>query len=39
LQAPGHGDAAWELLRKPYERAELARAITRALAARPPSAP
>ena len=32
----GEGDAAlpWELLRKPYERADLARGIQRALAAR-----
>jgi PAS domain S-box-containing protein len=35
LQAPEDGPAAWELLRKPYERTELARAIGRALKARP----
>ncbi|MDL2336297.1 MAG: PAS domain S-box protein [Pseudomonadota bacterium] len=34
LQAQTGGAAAWELLRKPYERAELARAIARALKAR-----
>jgi CheY-like chemotaxis protein len=38
LQPPGGGESAWELLRKPYERADLARAIGRALAARPPGA-
>jgi CheY-like chemotaxis protein len=36
LQAPGENDAPWELLRKPYERADLARAITRAMKSRAP---
>jgi hypothetical protein len=35
LQAPEDSAAAWELLRKPYDRPELARAIARALKARP----
>ncbi|MEI7463753.1 MAG: PAS domain S-box protein [Burkholderiales bacterium] len=34
LQAPEDGPTAWELLHKPYERAELARAVVRALKAR-----
>ena len=34
LQAPGGNDAPWELLRKPYERADLARAIARAMKSR-----
>ncbi len=38
LQAPDGGESAWELLRKPYERADLARAIARALASRPSNA-
>jgi CheY-like chemotaxis protein len=33
LQAPEDGPTAWELLHKPYERAELARAVVRALKA------
>ncbi|MBX9716158.1 MAG: response regulator, partial [Burkholderiaceae bacterium] len=35
LQAQRGAAAGWELLRKPYERAELGRAIARALKARP----
>jgi CheY-like chemotaxis protein len=38
LQAPEASADAWELLRKPFERDELARAIVRALASRPPEA-
>ncbi|MDO9313772.1 MAG: PAS domain S-box protein [Burkholderiaceae bacterium] len=34
LQAPGGDDAPWELLRKPYERSDLARAIVQALKSR-----
>ena len=34
-QAPDGGTPRWELLRKPYERAELARAIERALKSHP----
>lgn len=35
LRPPGANEANWELLHKPYERAELARAIARALKATP----
>jgi CheY-like chemotaxis protein len=38
LQAPEASADSWELLRKPFERDELARAIVRALASRPPEA-
>jgi CheY-like chemotaxis protein len=37
LQAPVGVSAPWELLRKPFEREELARAIVRALKAHPPT--
>ena len=37
LQAPVGVSAPWELLRKPFEREELARAIARALKAHPPA--
>ena len=36
LQAPIGSGAPWELLRKPFERDELARAIVRAVTAHPP---
>ncbi len=36
LQAPVGSGAPWELLRKPFERDELARAIVRAVTAHPP---
>ena len=35
LQAPDASAASWELLRKPFERDELARAVVRALASHP----
>ncbi|OYT98389.1 MAG: histidine kinase [Burkholderiales bacterium PBB1] len=35
LQAPEDSPSTWELLRKPYERSDLARAMARALKARP----
>ena len=37
LQAPVGSPAPWELLRKPFERDELARAIVRAVTANPPA--
>jgi CheY-like chemotaxis protein len=37
LQAPVGSGAPWELLRKPFERDELARAIVRAVTASPPA--
>ena len=36
LQAPTGSGAPWELLRKPFERDELAHAIVRAVTAHPP---
>jgi CheY-like chemotaxis protein len=38
LQAPDASADTWELLRKPFEREELARAIVRALTSHPPAA-